>query len=207
SLAEVEDAVARDLRRLRAFDLLVERAQNAEDTLIARGPRAAANSIDPTAGELVLSVSDERAAPVGNPFANELVSRVVAEESFREPVMAAARELDPLQPTEVQPLAERSLITPVRDALAVVFSRIVARDPLTREEYEQLQPQIVAAALQQELAEAGGTAESNPFSFERMKQRLNYKEVGRRDRDESEDPTDELFPDPDASEPAAPANS
>jgi hypothetical protein len=187
SIDEVRDQVARDLRRLRAYDLLVARADTARDTLIARGPKAAANSIDPAAGESVVNVSDERAAPIGNPFAGELITRVLASDEFRAPIMAEARKLDPLQPIDVQSLDARSLIVPVRDALAVTFSRLTGRDPLTREEYEQLQSQIVATAMQEELIDNQGP-EANPFSFENIKIRLGHKEVGRprkADTDES----------------------
>ncbi len=177
TIDEVRDQVVRDLRRLQAYDLLVERAESARDTLIARGPKAAANTIDPSAGETIVSVSDERAAPVGSPFAGELLTRVLGSEEFRAPVMAAARELDPLQPIDVQSLEMRSLIEPVRDALAVAFVRLTARDPLTREEYEQLQSQIVSTAMQQELIDGQGE-EANPFSFERMKERLGHRAVG-----------------------------
>jgi hypothetical protein len=178
SIDEVRDQVARDLRRLQAYDLLVERAEAARDALIARGPKAAANTIDPSAGESVVNVSDERAAPIGNPFAGELLTRVLGSAEFRAPVMAAARKLDPLQPIDLQSLDARSLIIPVRDALAVAFTRLTARDPLTREEYEQLQSQIVATAMQEELIDNQGP-EANPFSFENMKARLGHKEVGR----------------------------
>jgi hypothetical protein len=200
SIDEVRDRVARDLRRLQAYELLVERADAARDALIARGPKAAANTIDPSAGESVVNVSDERAAPIGSPFAGELLTRVLGSAEFRAPVMAAARRLDPLQPIDVQSLEARSLITPVREALAVAFVRITARDPLTREEYEQLQSQIVATAMQEELIDNQGP-EANPFSFENMKARLGHKDVGpvrKTDDDTEEGDQTETEPDADA---------
>lgn len=210
SIDEVRDQVVRDLRRLQAYDLLVERAKGARDALVARGPKAAANTIDPSVGESVISVSDERAAPLGNPFAGELVTRVLADESFRDQVMAAARALDPTQPIDVQPMAERSLTIPVRDALAVVFGRINARDPLTREEYEERQPQIVAAALQQEIAGAPNGGEGigdNPFTFERVKERLGFREVGRRaKRNAAPAEGEKPGPDQETGEPARASN-
>jgi hypothetical protein len=207
SIDEVREQVARDVRRLRAYDLLVERAESASvrDALIARGPKAAANIIDPTIGEMTLSVSDERAAPLGNPLSGELVARVVNDDGFRDAVMGAARELDPLEPVALQPMEARSSVIPVRSALAVAFTRINARDPLTRDEYEQLQPQIVAAALQEEFATTGGGEAGNPFSFERTKERLGYTLVGRRAADRQDEPSPEDA-DPDASEPARAAN-
>ena len=191
TIDEVRDQVARDLRRVKAYDLLVDGAESARDALVARGPKAAANTIDPSAGETLVNVSDERAAPIGNPFAGELLTRVLGSEEFREPVMAAARELDPLQPIDVQSLEARSLITPVRDALAVAFVRLTARDPLTREEYEQLQSQIVSAAMQDELI-AGQGQEANPFSFERMKERLGHREIGRPRKADTDDEGEDI---------------
>lgn len=119
--------------------------------------------------------------------------------------MAAARELDPLEPIDLQSMEARSSVIPVRGALAVAFTRINSRDPLTRDEYQQLQPQIVAAALQEEFATTGDGAGGNPFSFERTKQRLGYTAVGRRAADRQDEPAPEVA-DPDASEPARAAN-
>lgn len=204
SIDEVRDEVARDLRRLRAYDALVERAASdaVRDALLARGARAGANAIDPGASETRVNVSEESAAPAGIGLGAELLTRVLGQDSFRDPVMQAARALDPLEPLDMQSNEARSLIVPVREALAVAFVRIVDRDPLTREEYEGLQAQIVAAAMQQELTSAGA---DNPFSFERMKHRLGYREVGSARRKTSE--TDNTNVDPDASEPARAANS
>lgn len=176
SLDAVRDAVERDLRRLRAFDTLVERAEAVRDSLVARGPEAAAQLLQRSARATMLSVSDTQAMPLFEPFATPEVQRVLAQESFRRAVMDAARSLDPTEPIDLQPSEHRVLIVPVREALSVAFVQITARDPLTREEYEALQSRIVLAALQREL----NTSEDNPFSLENLRRRLNYREVGRR---------------------------
>lgn len=186
SIDEVRAQVERDLRRLSAFEVMKERAEGLRDTLVARGPDAAAQMLQPGARSTMLSVSDEQAVPLFEPMASETLQRTLAQRSFRDAVMGAARALTPTEPIDLQPMDSRVLIVPVREALSVAFVRITARDPLTREEYESLQSRIVLAAMQREL----NTSEDNPFSLENLRQRLNYREVGRRASRENADNAD-----------------
>lgn len=176
SLDVVRAIVERDLRRLSAFEVLTQRAEELRDTLVARGPEAAAQMLQPGVRGTMLSVSDDQAVPMFEPFVDPSTQRVLDQRGFRDAVMGVVRGLDPTEPIDLQAMDDRVLIAPVREALALVFAQVLARDPLTREEYEALQSRIVLAAMQREL----DTAVENPFSLQNLRLRMNYREVGRR---------------------------
>ncbi len=173
SLDAVRPAVARDLRRLRAFEMLEARRDELAASVREKGFAALAAEF-PGAVPVAASVSRERAFVAYQPLDTP---------ALRDAVMAAADALDPTRPVADAPMDRRIVAVSVRPALALAIAQINGLDLLSREKARESMASMLMRARASDVMSEGI---EDPFTFERLKERLGWKDVGK-PRDEQAD--------------------
>jgi hypothetical protein len=188
SLDEVKDKVAADVATSSAFGRLLNETAPQRALAAASGLDSVAqlyNAQDATAEPLKVrtgvSVSRQR------PLPTELDAP-----EFRDAVVNAIAQLDPLKPAKEQDAVTRTLVVGMPGKLSVAIATITEVRPMTSESYRvglenkvfQLQSREFGQAL-----DKAGTRE--PFSYDALKTRLSYEPTRRnssKDEDAEESP-------------------
>jgi hypothetical protein len=187
SLDEVKDKVAADVATSSAFGRLLNETAPQRALAAASGLESVAqlyNAQDATADPLKvkngLAVSRQRNLPAD-----------LDAPEFRDAVVNAIAQLDPLKPAKEQDAVTRTLVVGMPGKLSVAIATISEVRPMTAESYRvgldnkvfQLQSREFGQAL-----DKAGTRE--PFSYEALKTRLNYEPTRRNSsKDEGEGET------------------
>ena len=182
----IEDAgrerVVNDYKSLKAFELLSARADEL-DALVE-----SSNELAP-AVDSVMSMDSADSARPGvlrqilvreNSIDPGRVSRFVNprlnNELFRDAVLRAAEDIDPLISPEELAQNPIAVGVPIPQARALALAKIVAPRPLTLEEYRVRALQALAQLGSEELRDAG-YIENNPFSFEALSERYGLEVI------------------------------
>jgi len=187
SLDEVRAEAVKDMKRLAAFGKLQNEASTYHLLAVSDGLEAV--------GEMFNKVpagQTEPAAPLPV-FRQTNVSRMqsdqsqpqLADQSFRDQVLALAEAVGPLTVPGADNLAQRTTVAPLPASLSLVVVQITAQKPLTQEDLRTLGKDNYLAIMSRELSEA--LPGQWPFSFEAVKARLAYRTV--RDDDAPEPAT------------------
>lgn len=182
----IEDAgrerVVNDYKSLKAFELLSARA----DELAAMVESG--NELAP-ALDSVMSMGDQDSRRPGvlrqilvrentidrGTLANFVNPRLNSE-SFRDAVLQAASDIDPLITPEQLAQNPIAVAVPIPQARSLALAKILAPRPLTLEEYRLRARQALVQLGGEELREAG-FLENNPFSFEALSQRYGLEVI------------------------------
>lgn len=169
SIETVRTEVIENVKRLRAFDQLLARADEIEAQLESEGLRATAAALGVDRTITQGEVSRERAT----------AGLTASDESVRNEIADAAAELDPRRAIAEQDASHRFLTAASDRAMALVLVEIVGLNPLTQSGFEQ--------ALRGGRLQVEPPVGEDPFSFAKLLERSGYEELApRRDEDESE---------------------
>lgn len=173
SLDEVRDQVTRHVRELLAYEQVAARASE----LLEKAK---------TSGLLAVTMDYPIATPTPGFVSRKrafLQPVALDTPALRDAVMALAAKLDPTKPVADAPPEARFAVVPVRGALSVAAIEIKGINVLTKDEFDTSALAIANFAAQQD--DRG--AVDDPFTWERMKARRSFVEVGRKDSDEAAD--------------------
>lgn len=188
SLDEVREQVIKDLKRLKAFDLLkadVEKAAQSSEQIgldavvTAFATPSSDVSLTPAAPLVIrrkLSVAREDVRAGGSGASDEVV-KALNVAAFRDAVFAKASLLDARVPAASQAASARTVWTMLPESLSAVVARIEKLGPITVEKVRQADAGIVNAARRDELGPFEQWVGQSPYTFEALKTRLNYKPV------------------------------
>jgi len=104
-------------------------------------------------------------------------------EAFREGVLEASRQLDPLIPVAEQPLDLRTVAEPLSRSLGLAIAQIIGVRPTTSQQlWTGIENDVRAFAAGEfaDAAEARGGEFQGPFAYDALRQRLDYQPVRRR---------------------------
>lgn len=185
SIDDVIDRVREDYRLNEAWNTLLERAERFEAQMRVRGIATVAGD---AGGRFIAGIraTQERLVP---PVTREVDSAILArlnDPAFVSAVNSAAADIEPLGDVRETPLDNRVVVVRLPDKAAVALGEIIAVDAV-RESGFRLGIQTAIGRLQQEwfLTVLG----DNPFSFERMKERLGYESRGNTEDDFEDEAT------------------
>lgn len=188
SLDEVRDQVVKDIKRIRAFELLkteIEKAaKGAEqiglDAVVTAfaAPESAVNITPmaplPVRRKLSVAREDVRAGGSGAP---EEVVKALNVAAFRDAVFAKSAALDARVAVDAQAASARVVWAVLPQTLSAVVARIEKLGPITVERVRMADAGIVSAARNDELGAFEVWLAKSPYSFEALKTRLNFKPV------------------------------
>ncbi len=174
SIEEVRAEVVRDLKLKAAYDVLLARAEEVRSKAISQGLDAVAAEY-PSPAPLGASDPTPRPVPV---FRYASVNRRFAtgelnQEKVREAVMSRAEELGVRLVATPENLPERTMTVAVPGKLSLAVVQVLGHRPVTLEDMRSLGRSTYSGFLMQELREVAPDAD--PFSFEAIQKRANYK--------------------------------
>ena len=181
SVDEVKQQATEDFKRLWAFDGLKSNAESYKSLVAKDGLEGLAKLVN----EQMPKKEGEK-APLGaiEPLKNLTLNRMMTiqpphraldEQPFRDAMMAVASKLDPLKPaTEIAP-EDRTIEVFNPKLSTMVIAQLAAHRPLTEEDWITMQSAAARALASDEIREAYAAAPNNPFEFEQMKVRANFK--------------------------------
>lgn len=185
SVADIRDAVATDLKRLRAYEGLKSERDALLAQAVALGLDVVAQSaaggpdVGPATEEETVQVKSARVTRVGAD-APELNA-----ESFRQAVMDMAGKLDPSAPVDTVDALSRTLAMGIDESLGLAVARITSWQPLSLERFR-----TVERSVERQMAvENSQEREVAPFSYEALIERLNVEFA--KDRRSDDDQADE----------------
>ncbi|MFG0245804.1 MAG: hypothetical protein ACF8MF_07120 [Phycisphaerales bacterium JB052] len=175
------ERVVDDYKSLQAFELLQTR--NEELVGLVEGSGDLASAID-----AVMSMSNDensdrpsvlsqilvRADSVNPGRITSFVDPDLNNESFRDEVIEAARDLDPLADPEVVSENPIAVGVALPGSRSIALAKLIAPRPLTLEEYRLRANQAIQQTAGLELMESG-YLETNPFSFESLSERYGLE--------------------------------
>lgn len=181
SVDEVRKQATEDFRRLAAFEKLKSDAESYKALVAKDGLTALSKLVNDQ-----LPKKEGETTPLGTiePFKNVTVNRVMTiqpptpaldEQAFRDAMMAAAAKLDPLKPAADLPPEDRIVCIPNPKLGTLAVAQLVAHRPLTEEDWITMQSAAARALAADEVREAFATAPLNPFEFEQMRVRANFR--------------------------------
>lgn len=208
SVDEVRDRVVLDLRRLRAFDMLTERASTYETMAAGAGLESVVQTLPPSPDGTPPDAETEIRRGVRVSRASQLTAHArIDSPGFRDAIVTRAQSLDPTVPLDQVDPGRLTLALPVRGSLALVVARITAFEPVTTESFRLI---MNGDGLLREIqrTEWAATAD-NPFRLSRLYERLDVRrterEGGGRMTDEDADSPPEAGSATPAAPPAVPA--
>lgn len=188
SLDEVRDQVVKDIKRLRAYDLLKDEVEKAAKSAEQIGldavvtafaaPESAVN-VTPLANLPVrrkLSVAREDVRAGGSGATEEIVKSLNTA-AFRDAVFVKASALDARVAVDAQAASARTVWAMLPESLSAVVARIEKLGPITVERVRMADAGIVNAARNDELGAFDVWLAKSPYSFESLKTRLSFKPV------------------------------
>lgn len=175
------EQVVSDYKSLKAFELLQTRADelvglvesngdlaSAIDAVMAMSPDASSDR--PSALSQILvrkdSIAPGRITSFVDPNLND--------EAFRDAVLEAAGDLDPLVDPEAVSADPIAVGVALPASRSLALARLIAPRPLTLEEYRLRASQAIQQSAGLELMESG-YLETNPFSFESLSERYGLE--------------------------------
>ncbi|MFO0834953.1 MAG: hypothetical protein U0638_08285 [Phycisphaerales bacterium] len=181
SVDEVTKQAIEDFKRLAAFDKLTSEAANFAALAAKDGLSALAKLVNEQ-----MPKKEGESTPMGavEPLKNLTLNRVMTiqaphraldDQAFRDAMMAVASKLDPLKAaTEMAP-EERIVHVSNPKLSTLVIAQLAAHRPLTQEDWIAMQAAAARALASDEIREAFGASPVNPFEYEQMKVRANFK--------------------------------
>lgn len=182
SLDDVRDAAVRDLKMLDALERLGGEADVYRVRAVADGLQKLGESVNVPVRWTVQVTEREVRGSQGGAIDPYLDSPVL-----REPVMSAARRMDPLAPPEATDADARTVAVVVPPARGLVIAQVQRFRPMTVEKYRQNLKEIHAAAAR----ELGGQRAIDSLSFKNLVARHAYKPVKERAEEWVEAPNGE----------------
>lgn len=181
SVDEVKKQATEDFKRLAAFDKLTSEAENYRSLAAKEGLQAVAKLVNDQ-----LPKKEGETTPLGavEPLKNLTVNRVMTiqpphpaldEQAFRDAMMTAAGKLDPLKPAVDMPAEDRVVVVPNAKLSTLTLGQLAAHRPLTQEDWITMQAAAARALASDEIREAFAAAPNNPFEYEQMKIRANFR--------------------------------
>ncbi|MFG0299588.1 MAG: hypothetical protein ACF8K1_08315 [Phycisphaerales bacterium JB047] len=175
------ERVVDDYKSLQAFELLQTRTEELVGLVEGSGDLASAidavmsmsndeNSDRPS----VLSQILVRADSVNPGRITSFVDPDLNNESFRDEVIEAARDLDPLADPEAVSENPIAVGVALPGSRSIALAKLIAPRPLTLEEYRLRANQAIQQTAGLELMESG-YLETNPFSFESLSERYGLE--------------------------------
>lgn len=179
NLDEVRAAVIRDVKAQKAYLNLMGQ-NNSHLTLAATGGvRSVAELYNTQASS---KFKDSPLIPQSNVAVSEggqLPAAVDAKE-FRDAVLKAATELDPLKPAAEQDAIKRTIVVGIPSKHTAVVAQIVALKPVTIESYRNIVENQITDLQRREiqtLVRDNPTKYVDPFSADSLKARFAYKDI------------------------------
>lgn len=180
SLEEVRADVVRDIKRIQAYQGLVEELSSYTEVAINAGLEEVVEAVNaglPAEGEA--TVGEDTPARVSIIEGVVLRSRVgqgtppvFTDEDVLSAALEVAEPLDPTMKIEDIPLPDRTFAAPAPKALSVVVGRVSGLLPLTQEDFALGYNQLSSVLTQLEVEALGEV--DNPYTFERLKARHNW---------------------------------
>lgn len=181
SVDEVMKQATEDFKRLAAFDKLTSEAENYKSLAAREGLQAVAKIVNDQ-----LPKKEGETTPLGaiEPLKNLTVNRVMTiqpphqaldDQAFRDAMMTAAGKLDPLKPAADMPAEDRVVFVANPKLSTLTLGQLAAHRPLTQEDWITMQSAAARALASDEIREAFAAAPNNPFEFEQMKIRANFR--------------------------------
>lgn len=176
SLDEVRADVARNVKRLKAFERLKTQVDALRSTAVASGLDAVAAVPQGATGEAAVALP-VRTATVSRLNVRGQDTAQLDHPAFRDDVMNRAEALDATVDPAKWPADQTTGAVAVPQSLGVAVYQVKKLSPLTIERYRQSQNGLLAQLRQEELQPTG----EGPFSLEAMEKRLGVKyEDGRK---------------------------
>lgn len=180
SVDEIRETAVRDFKTLAAYRQLQQQASEFQSIARQGGLEAVSQAVArPSAQPLQIrrAVRVSRDSTDGSDAA-------LRDPAVRSAIVDAAANIDPFTPAEEIPAEYGRLAIPSDRAMAVAVVSIIAKAPLTIEDYRRAEQQLIATAQTRELQEA--SEGDNPFSLAALLRRHAYVSNGKRIEDPSE---------------------
>ncbi len=172
SLEEVRRQVVTDVKKLKAYDLLVADADRIAQIARTDGLDAAIAALpEATSTPVPTKLTSIRVTGVQVRSAEQALDS----ESLREKAMNAAYELGYAGQATPENLAMRTVVEPLPRALALGVLQIENLAPITIEQFRQLPPSSMAQLAGIELLGVDIPQEEGVFSLSAVQRRLGYK--------------------------------
>jgi hypothetical protein len=189
SMDEIRPTLIKDFKRVRAYEALRAREDEFRTLAAGQGLEGVANLFKavPEAGSgsdpLPLAIGTRGEVSRDGMRSPPLTGNATTlnDPGVRAAIMAAAAALDPTKPASEQPPAIAVASIPKR--MEIVVAKVTAVTPFTRDDYRLLSPAWFASAganevnkaLTPDAASMGMSMPSNPFGFESMRSRLDFR--------------------------------
>lgn len=163
-LAMVRDRVVLDLKRKRAYEMLLARIEEFRRRGISEGVASLTQEFEEAfirPGLVTRRAPNSATAPRGD------------EADFRNAIVDAALRLDPTKSVELAPREQRIIAQPMPSSMSIALVEIKGLEPLTIEEYRSFGPQIPYMAM----SYTAYSPEEDPFSFENLTRRHNFVDL------------------------------
>ncbi len=181
SVDEVKKQATDDFKRLAAFEKLKGEADNYKALTNSEGLLAVAKLVNDQ-----LPRKPDETAPIGaiEPLKNLTMNRFTTiepphkaldDQALRDAMMTAAGKLDPLKPAADLPPADRVVAVSNPKLSTLVIAQLMVHRPLTQEDWILMQSSAARAMASDEVRAAFAAAPNNPFDFEQMKVRANFR--------------------------------
>ncbi|MFM9957256.1 MAG: hypothetical protein ACKVZJ_04205 [Phycisphaerales bacterium] len=172
SIDEVLERVKADVADKDGFELLKNQAGAYRERLIAKGV-GDFTSIPGVRAALDTVVTRETMTP--NDATMSFTLNEANTPAVREAVMKLVENWDPKADVASLGAGERSVVVPDPAARGLILAVVKARRPLTSEKLAEAQNEVQGRAFQKLTGTAQGM---DPFAFDPLRKRLNYKPVG-----------------------------
>ncbi len=179
SFEEIRERVTRDYKQVKAFEGLSGRVEEFRSLATPEGlakiiETAVPADVEPPPGQSRPEVRTRARVSRRQVSGTAPDVSSVNVEWFRDAVMYAANNLDPLSPPEQLDPAACTVGAALPSKLGVAVARITALQPLTRERFRVLDDAIVNAQQQRELFDEAGKPLDMPFTLGRLKERHRF---------------------------------
>jgi hypothetical protein len=179
SIEEVREDVVKDLKNKSAYDRLVSMQDDLRSQAITSGLDSIA-SLYPTPAAIGAADPTPKPLPVYK-YSNLTRSMATAElnvKEVRDAVMAKAQTLGVKMVATAENLPDRTLTVPIPSTLSLAVVQILGGRPATQEVMRTLSRETLSRFTGEELREHNS---KDPYSFEALSARYNYKAVGAED--------------------------
>lgn len=189
SLDEVRADVVRDIKRLEAYQRIVDELAGYTEVAINAGLEEVVDAVNaglPAEGEEPEGTASLRVRISENALlrsrAGQGTPPIFGDEDVLRAALDVAEPLDPTVRVEDIPLPDRTFAVPAPKALSVVIGRVSELQPLTQEDFAIAYNQLSSVLTQLEVDALG--AVDNPFTYQRLIERHNWvSKDKRRDAD------------------------
>lgn len=182
SIDEIRDQAVRDYKDIQAYKKLLAEADTYRQLALTGGLEAVSEHLAPPNAEE--SAEDDSESPPPLKTHNHVSVRLdrissfdqqADTETFRNAVLAAIENIDPLTPSEEIPADDRTLVVPIQESLGLAVVRIIANRPLTVEEYRLVSRQVAVGTQTEELRQIKDFSSGNPLNYTSLAKRHHYK--------------------------------